>query len=126
MNREQETMIKRLKEAGLHTRRFLKVDEEKRAFEKEWQKNPYEPSELEAEGCQRWGIIGRTGLVPIDTDNDEMSEIIRKILPITFEALSPRRKLPHFYFAVEGGEVENKTLHLKGHAEGAGEIRAQN
>lgn len=126
MNAEQQILVDRLKEAGLHTRRFLKVDDEKRAFEKEWQKNPYEPSELEAEGCQRWGIIGRTGLVPIDTDNEEMSETIRKILPPTFEVLSPRRKLPHFYFAVESGEVDNKTLHLKGSENGAGEIRAQN
>ena len=126
MNAEQKILVNRLKEAGLHTRRFLKVNDEKEAYEKDFQINPYEPSELEAEGCEKWGILGRTGLVLIDTDNEEMSETIRKILPVTFEVMSPRRKLPHFYFKVVGGEVQNKYLHIDGVKEGVGEIRAQN
>lgn len=126
MNTEQTILVKRLKEAGLHTRRFNKVNAEKKAFEKEWQRNPYEPSELDAEGYERWGIIGRTGLVPIDTDNEKMAEIIRQIFLPTFETISPRRKLPHFYFAVTDGEVPNSTLFLKGDDKGSGEIRSQN
>lgn len=47
MNTEQEILVKRLKKAVLYTRRFLKADDQKRAFENEWQKNPYESSELE-------------------------------------------------------------------------------
>jgi len=123
-NHEQEALVKRLKEAGISLRRFLKVGKDKAAFELEWQKHLYTPEEME--GYPRWGICGRDGLVLIDVDNSEMAAIIRRILPETFEVISPRRKLPHFYYKVEGGVVDNKTLHCEGDTKGAGEIRAQN
>ena len=124
MNTEKTILIKRLKEANLSLRCFLKVDMKKAAFELEWQKHLYTPEELT--NYPRWGIAGGNGLVPIDTDNDEMSNIIREILPPTFEAISPRRKLPHFYFKVVHGEVPNKILHLPEEKKGSGEIRSQN
>lgn len=128
MNAEQAILVKRLKEAGLHTRRFLKLKPDKRPLELEWQKNPYTPEELEAEGYERWGIIGRTRLVCIDTDTEEMANIIKKIMPPTFESISPRRKLPHFPFHIPDGDVPNKDLFMdngKGGKVRVGEIRAQ-
>ncbi len=56
-----------------------------------------------------------------------METILRKIMPPPFEVRSPRRKLTHFYFAVEGKQVQNKLLYLnelKG--ESSGEVRANN
>ena len=130
MNTEQAILVKRLKEVGLHTRRFLKLLPNKHPLEKEWEKNPYEPSELEAEGYKRWGIIGRTGLVCIDKDTEEMQELVRKILPPTLEILTPRRGLTHSLFAVTDLEVPNKDLFFgvdeKGKPKHAGEVRAQN
>ena len=117
-------LIERLKEADLSLRRFLKVDEKKAAFEMEWQRNLYTPEELKE--YPRWGIAGRDELVLTDTDNEKMTGIIREILPFTFETISPRRKLPHFYFKVVGGEVPNKILHLPNDPKGSGEIRSQN
>jgi len=117
-------LVDRLKEANITTNRFLKVNEKKAAFEKEWQYNLYSPEDLESHS--RWGITGKEGLVLIDADNKEMSEILRSILPQTFEVISPRRKLPHFYIQVVNGETPNKTLHLPGEKKGVGEIRAQN
>ena len=124
MNPEKESLFQRLEEAKLSTRRFLKVDDTKRAFEKEWQNRLYTPEELKDH--HGWGICGGAGLVLIDADNAEMAEIIRKVLPATFEVLSSRRQLPHFYFKVTDGEVQNKTLYLPETNEASGEIRAKN
>jgi len=126
MNAEQETLVKRLIEAGLSTRCFLKVNAYKRAYEDDWPNRLYTPEELTVLGQERWGICGKSGLIPLDTDNEEMATEIRSALPPTLEILSPRRKVPHFFFVVEGGEVPNKTLHLKGDEKGSGEVRAQN
>ncbi|MFC1486366.1 phage/plasmid primase, P4 family [Thermoproteota archaeon] len=124
MNPQQATLIKRLNEVGINLRRFLKVDLNKRAFEKEWQNRLYTPKELQ--NYNSWGICGGDGLVLIDTDNKEMADILRSVLPPTFESLSPRRKLPHFYFKVNDGEVQNKTLRLPENNMAAGEIRVKN
>ncbi len=124
MNAEQEILVKRLKEAGLDTRRFLKLNAEKAAFETDWQHHLYMPEELEA--YPYWGICGRDGLVLVDADTVGMDATLRKLLSPTFEVRSPRRGLAHFYIIVEGGQIENKTLHLNGEEEGSGEIRAQN
>jgi len=124
MNAEQEILVKRLVEAGLSTRRFLKLNAEKEAFEKEWEKHLYSPEELG--GYPYWGICGKDGLVLVDTDSVDMDAAMRKLLYPTFEARSPRRGLGHFYIVVEGGQVENKTLHMNGEEEGSGEIRSQN
>jgi len=121
---EKTVLVNRLKEADLNIRRFLKVSQEKKAFENEWQNRLYTPEELK--DFPRWGINGGDQLVLVDVDNPKMVDIIRQILPATFETVSPRRKLPHFYFKVVGDKVENKILHLQGDNEGAGEIRAQN
>lgn len=126
MNAERDILVKRLHEAGFDSRRFLKVNAEKAAFETNFQDRLYTPEELDRQGVTRYGICGKDGLVLVDTDKRGMADIIRKILPATFEATSPRRKLPHFYYAVEGGEVANKTLHLPNDEDGSGEIRAQN
>jgi DNA-binding MarR family transcriptional regulator len=126
MNVERDILVKRLLEAGFDSRRFLKVNAEKKAFETNFQDQLYTPEELDQQGVTRYGICGKDGLVLIDTDKREMADIIRKILPATFEATSPRRKLPHFYYAVEGDDVPNKTLHLPNDEDGSGEIRAQN
>jgi predicted transcriptional regulator len=126
MNAEQEALVKRLQEAGLDTRRFLKLNKEKRAFEEEWQNRLYTPEELERQGCVLWGINGKDSLVLVDADRVEMADVLRQILPATFEVLSPRRGLPHFYYVVKGEPIPNKTLHLHGEEEGAGEVRAQN
>lgn len=125
-NPERDILVRRLLEAGFDSRRFLKVDAEKKAFETNFQDRLYTPEELDAAGVTRYGICGKDGLVLIDTDKPEMAEIIEKTLPPTFEATSPRRKLPHFYFAVYGEPVPNKTLHLPNDEDGFGEIRAQN
>jgi len=117
-------LVERLKEANITTNRFLKVDKKKAAFEKEWHNKLYSPEKLA--DYPRWGITGKEGLVLIDTDNKDMSEILRSILPPTFEVVSPRRKLPHFYLRVINGDTPNKTLHLPGEKKGGGEIRAQN
>ena len=112
----------RLKEANLSLRRFLKVDDLKRAFEKEWQNKLYTPEELP--NYHSWGICGGEGLVLIDADNSEMAELLRNVLPPTFEVCSARRRLPHFYFKVIDGTVQNKTLYLPETNKAAGEIRA--
>jgi len=124
-NRARETLIERLEEAGLSTRRFLKVHNDKRAFEKGCLDldKLYTPENLP--GYPRWGVAGGRGLVPIDTDKEEMAEILREIFPPTFETISPRRQLPHFYYKVDDGEVDHLTLSLKGDNEGAGEIRTR-
>jgi hypothetical protein len=129
MNAEQRTLVQRLKEAGLGTRRFLKVNDNKAAFENDWNEHLYTPEELEKQTWFKysgWGICGKDGLVFVEADQVSMAEKLREILPQTFEVKSPRRGLPHFYLKIEGGEVENKVLHLPGEEEGAGEIRAQN
>lgn len=124
INKDRQILIQRLKEANLTTRRFLKVDDTKRAFEKEWQNNLYTPEELSK--YPSWGICGGGGLVLIDADNKEMAELLRKTLPPTFEVRSSRRKLPHFYYKVVGGEVQNKTLYLPETNDASGEIRVNN
>ena len=126
MNAERDILVKRLLDAGFDSRRFLKVNAEKKAFETNFQDHLYTPEELDQQGVTRFGICGKDGLVLIDTDKRGMADIIEKILPETFEATSPRRKLPHFYYAVEGGTIANKTLHLPDDEDGSGEIRAQN
>ena len=127
MNAEQEILVKRLREAGFDTRRFLRLgnkDNDKAACEPEWQKRLHTPEELE--GSPYWGICGKDGLVLIDADKLDMNTILKQILPQTFEVRSPRRGFSHFYIVVEDKAVENLTLHLNGDEEGAGEIRAQN
>ena len=123
-HKEKTTLINRLEEANLLTRRFLKVDAEKKAFEKEWQLNLYSPEELEH--YPRWGIAGGDGLVPLEADKPEMVEILRTVLPQTLEVITPRRQLPHLFYKVTDGEVPNKVLHLPDDPQGAGEIRSQN
>jgi hypothetical protein len=124
MNADQEILVMRLVEAGLSTHRFLKLNSEKEAFEPEWEKHLYAPEDLES--YPYWGICGKDGLVLIDADSVDMDAAMRKLLSPTLEARSPRRGLGHFYVVVEGGLVENKTLHWNGEEEGSGEIRAQN
>lgn len=124
VNEEQRILVQRLEEAGLSIRRFLKLDEEKAAFEKDWPEHLYIPEELE--GYPYWGICGKDGLVLVDADKVTMDEKLREVLPPTFEVKSPRRGLTHFYLVVEGGVVSNKVLFLKGEEEGSGEVRAQN
>lgn len=124
-NPDREILIKRLKEANLSTKRFLKVGEDKAAFELEWEKHLYGPEDLSK--YPRWGICGKDGLVLCDVDKPEMIKVFREQLPETLVAVSPRRGLPHFYYKVVGGDVSNKTLFLSPtDEEGAGEIRAQN
>ena len=123
-HKEKTTLINRLEEANLPTRRFLKIGENKAAFEPEWQKNLYTPEELA--DYPRWGICGGDGLVPLEADKTEMVDILRRVLPPTLEIITPRRQLPHFFFTVPDGEVPNKVLHLPNDPQGAGEIRAKN
>lgn len=124
MNPEQEKLVQRLQEANLSVCRFLKVDETKKAFEKEWPKHLYDPKDLH--NYPFWGICGKEGLVLVDTDKQEMETEIIKIFPKTFTTRSPRRKLQHFYFKIVEGEIQNLTLYLPGEKDGSGEVRAQN
>jgi putative DNA primase/helicase len=130
MNPEQQILVERLREGELSTKRFLKVDENKGAFEKDWPNKLYDVSDLES--YPRWGICGKDFLVLIDTDKREMYELLSKVLPETFEVTSPRRGLPHKYFIVCGEQVPNKTFAVpgdyneKGQLNGAGELRANN
>lgn len=125
MNSEQEILVSRLEEAGLSLRRFIRVKPDKHPLEpKGWAKNLHTPDELN--GSPMWGIVGREGLVLIDTDKLGMANAIERIFPETFTVTSPNRKLPHFYFSVKDGDVPNRTLRLKHSPGGAGEIRAQN
>jgi len=79
LNAEQQTLIQRLQEAGFDTRRFLKLNDEKAAFESEWQNRLYTPQEMKGWPC--WGICGRDGLVLVDADKVSMDTILRQILP---------------------------------------------
>lgn len=137
MNTEQEILVKRLREADLSLNRFLKVgkpncviDDDKKAFEPEWQKKLYSPEDLVS--YPRWGINGSDFLVLIDTDDQRLYDALNKVLPETFEVTSPRRGLPHKYFVVCGKQVQNSRLYLNGvlDAEGKpksiGEVRANN
>lgn len=143
LNREEiNKLINRLQEADVSTQRFLKLSSNKAAFEKEFQNKLYSPEEFDKPcGClscrgtqahQAWGIIGKDSLVLVDFDKNEMYNNLSKILPETFEVTSPRRKLPHKYYIVIGGEVPNAVMQLpddvdvEGKSTGAGEIRAQN
>lgn len=123
-NLEIQILSKRLYEAGFDTRKFLKLKENKAAYEEDWPNHLYTPEELA--GQKTMGICGREGLVLVDTDKPEMEAILRQILPETFEVKSPRRERAQFYLDVINGPVPNRILHLKGEEEGAGEIRAQN
>lgn len=124
MNVEQQILTKRLHEAGLNIKRFLKLNAEKAAFEDDWPNHLYTPEEMD--DYPYWGICGRDGLVLVDADKVTMESELRQILPETFEVKSPRRGLTHFYLVVVGEPVPNKTLHLNGEEEGSGEVRAQN
>jgi len=127
MNAERDILVKRLLEAGFDSRRFLKLGNkgnDKAAKEPDFQNHLYTPEELG--DYPLWGICGRNGLVLVDADKVSMEATLRQILPPTFEVRSPRRGLAHFYYAVEGEQVENKVLSLKGEEEKAGEIRAKN
>ena len=130
MNEQLAILIFRLKEGELSTQRFLKVGEDKAAFEPAWQNRLYTPEEMEAcfqdSGWDRWGICGKDNLVLMDSDKIGMYEALSKVLPDTFEVTSPRRGIPAKYLIVCGEQVPNKTLHLKGEEEGAGEVRADN
>jgi hypothetical protein len=53
-NQQQDILVQRLRQADLNTKRFLKVAENKAAFEKEWQNNLYGPDDLASYPC--WGI----------------------------------------------------------------------
>jgi hypothetical protein len=127
---QQAILIQRLREAGFDSRRFITVGPDKKNHDPGWDERPLNPpEELIERGWKRWGVVGRDGLVLIDADKPEMDNILRKILPPTFEVTSPRRGLPHRYYVVVGGRVENKILHLPGDTrddDKAGEIRAQN
>ncbi len=102
------------------------MGENKAAFELEWQKNLYKPEEIDKVE-KRWGVCGGNGLVPIEADKPEMAEILRKILPQTLEVISPRRRLPHFFFKITDGQVPNRDLYIHhDDEEGAGELRANN
>lgn len=136
MNAEQEILVKRLEEAGLSTRRFLKVGKGGPAFEKGEDKAAFDTFDFNSGRClygpddfqlwPRWGVCGGGGLVLVDKDNRTMTAKLDSVLPPTFDVLSPRRKLPQSYYLVEGGEVPNKFLFLLGDKEGSGEVRAQN
>jgi hypothetical protein len=121
---ELDRLIFRLREAMLPTKRFVKLNADKKPIgeSSEWPINPWGIDELE--GWPYWGVAGREGLILIDCDIKELEDHIRTALPQTFEALSVRRKGAHFYFKVEGEPVPNMTLKLDGKA--AGEVRANN
>jgi len=123
-NKEKTILINRLKQANLSLKRFLKVDETKKPIEKEWQNQLYTPDELQ--NIQSWGICGGNELVLIDADNKQIAQTLRNNLPASFEVLSSRRKLPHFYFKIINGEIQNKTLYLPETNQACGEIRANN
>ncbi|MGD0644726.1 MAG: bifunctional DNA primase/polymerase [Candidatus Bathyarchaeia archaeon] len=124
MNEQQARLIFRLKEKELSLKRFLKVGEDKAAFEFEFPKHLYGPEAFET--YPRWGICGCDFLVLIDSDKQEMYDLLSQVLPETFEVTSPRRGLGHKYFVVCGEQVPNRHLHIPGDKEGAGEIRADN
>lgn len=124
MNVEQQIFVKRLIEAGLNTRRFLKLDAEKAAFEDHWPEHLYTPEEMG--DYPYWGVCGGGGLVPIDADTVTMDSELRRVLPATLEVRTARRGLTHFFLVVEGGSVENKTLFINGSEEGCGELRTKN
>ena len=124
MLNDLQILVNRLIEANLTTKRFLKVDANKAAFEKEWQLHLYTSEELA--NYPRWGICGGEGLVPLEADKPEMVTHLRNTLPQTLEVITPRRQLPHFFFKVTDGEVPNFVLHIPNDEEGAGEVRAKN
>jgi len=101
----------------------MRLHEDKKAYETGWEDNPSDFHALPT--YPRWGCAGREGLVCIDTDDAVMAEIVRSVIPHTFETQSPRRELPHFYLKVIGGQVPNRTLYHAGNKKG-GEIRANN
>jgi P4 family phage/plasmid primase-like protien len=122
---ELDRLNYRLNEAELTTKRYMKVDLHKKAFEPGWEDNPHGVEDLDT--YPRWGVAGREELVLIDVDNPEMEAIVRSLIPETFECRSPRRGLPHFYLRVRGGNVPNRVMVMRdSDPDGSGEIRAQN
>lgn len=77
---ELQILIKRLREAGLSTKRFMRLNGTKAAYEKGWQNNPSDVKDLHT--YRMWGVAGREGLVLLDADTPEMDEILFKILLI--------------------------------------------
>ena len=121
--RDTQILINRLREAGLPTRRFLKVGEDKAAFEDAFQEHLYDVEDLTS--YPRWGIIGgHGGLVLLDADNASLEGRLRSALPPTFEVLTPTRKLSHFYIIVTGDKkVPSKKLFLPDSIKSCGELR---
>ena len=79
---EQERLIFRLREAELSLNRFLEVKSNKAPKELGgYCEHLKTPEELEKAGITNWGIMGGDFLVPIDTDKQEMADIIRKVFP---------------------------------------------
>ena len=136
MNEQQLMLVQRLKEGELSLNRFFRVKANKNPDEPEgYEAHLKTPEEMDKEGSTRWGIMGRDFLVLIDTDDLQIYEELSKVLPETFEIVSPRRGLGHKYLVVCGKrdkQVENKHLHLKGildekgKLKSLGEIRANN
>lgn len=122
--RDTQILINRLREAGLPTRRFLKVGEDKAAFEDAFQEHLYDVEDLTS--YPRWGIIGgHGGLALLDADNASLEGRLRSALPPTFEVLTPTRKLSHFYIIVTGDKkVPSKKLFLPDSIKSCGELRA--
>jgi hypothetical protein len=104
-----EVLIQRLRETGLSTRRFLKVDG-KAAIEKEWPDRLYEPEELTRVWSGNYGVAAGGGLVLIDGDKEPLASWLDARLPRTFRVLSPGHLKPHHYLKVVNGCVENLTL----------------
>lgn len=120
---DRKKLVKRLKEAELPVRRFLKLRyKTKTAYENSWFNSLYTIEELESEPSI--GISGGMGLVLIDIDNPDFEPVFRKLFPETFETKSGGKGLPHFYYKVTGDLPNNCVMHYpKGTKHTAGEIR---
>lgn len=146
LNEQQAILVKRLNEADLNTKCFLKVGgsfdkktgefKPKAAFETEWEKHLYSPEDFDktcyciiCKGKQpheRWGITGGGELVILDSDDQRLYDALNNALSETFEVTSARRKIPAKYLIVRGPQVQNLHLYIPEEEKSVGEVRADN
>ena len=94
------TLIERFRGLGRH---FIRVNKKgKEPVDKGWTLNPMfaDDPKLQAwlkEGGN-YGVVGGFGLVIVDTDIEELKQIVKGNLPSTFTVQSPGSKGWHLYF----------------------------
>jgi hypothetical protein len=99
-----ETLVNRFKEAGLSTKRFVKLAARGKdpVMEKGFYENLLEPGDLIIHLLNggNYGIAAGGGLVLVEADGEPLASALASRFK-TFTVLSGGHKMPHFYFAVD-------------------------